>query len=272
MIQEVFFAPHPPLAVHKIGQGNERRIQATLDGYHHIAKDIEASQPETIIYLSPHGKCFRDALAIINETRVRGDFALFGYDTIGMSKEIDGPLTQAVIKGFNEAGIPTVVLENDKGFGHNEGIALDHGVLVPMHFIDMSYASYKILHITTSFMTPEDHYKAGQALQAIVSKLKRRVVVVASGDLSHALKEEGPYRYNPFGQVFDEMVQKAVTDKDVRPLLALTSHEIDAAAQCGLGSFCMGFGVLEGMIKTAQVYSYEGPFGVGYLTGKLSAN
>lgn len=270
MINHVFFTPHPPLAVHSIGQGNERRIQATLDGYERIAKEIKEIKPETIIFLSPHGKGFRDALAVIQEVKVSGNFAMFGYEGIGTSKDVNSWLTEELIRGLNEANVTTVSLSSETARKYNIDIGLDHGVLVPMHFIDLYYSQYTIVHITTGFMPPEVHFKAGQVLQSIVSHYDQKVVVVASGDLSHALKEEGPYNYNAFGQVFDERVQEAIKSGDVGLLLSLTSGEIEAAAQCGLGSFCMGFGILDGKIIKGQVYSYEGPFGVGYLTGKLT--
>ncbi len=271
MIHEVFFAPHPPLAVHAIGQGNERRIQATLDGYEKIAKDIESSRPDTVIYLSPHGNAFRDAFAVIQADEVSGDFAPFGYGQVGVTKKVNSALTDAIINGFNSAGIPVAPLNVDTAQQYKVNITLDHGVLVPMHFIDGHYKDYQIVHISTGFMTPQEHYLAGEKLQSIVSSYDGSVVVVASGDLSHALKEEGPYSYNAFGKEFDRKVQKAIASKDCGPLLSLTTSEIEAAAQCGLGSFCMGFGIMEGKAYSGEVYSYEGPFGVGYLTGKLSS-
>lgn len=269
MIKEVFFAPHPPLAVHAIGQGKERRIQSTIDGYHQIAEAIGEIKPETIIFLSPHGNAFRDAFAVLQGEEVSGDFGLFGYSDVCITKVINGPLTRAIMVGLTSAGLGVVSLNKSTVDHYRVAMTLDHAALVPMHFIDSCYHEYSIVHITTGFMTPKEHFFAGEVLQKIALDYEGEVVVVASGDLSHALKEEGPYSYNAFGETFDGMVKTAITSKDVGPLLALTSEQIEAAAQCGLRSFCMGFGVMSRRDYDSEVFSYEGPFGVGYLTGRL---
>ena len=35
-----YMVPHPPIAVHEIGRGEEKKIQDTLDAYDAVAKDI----------------------------------------------------------------------------------------------------------------------------------------------------------------------------------------------------------------------------------------
>ncbi|HHX37983.1 MAG TPA: AmmeMemoRadiSam system protein A, partial [Clostridiaceae bacterium] len=47
-------------------------------------------------------------------------------------------------------------------------------------------------------------------------------------------------------------------------LLSLSPDLIEAAAQCGTKSFQMMAGAFDGRSVTAELYSYEGPFGVGY--------
>ena len=46
----------------------------------------------------------------------------------------------------------------------------------------------------------------GQCIEKAAEKLGRNLVIVASGDLSHKLKEEGPYGFNKNGPVFDTIV------------------------------------------------------------------
>jgi aromatic ring-opening dioxygenase LigB subunit len=49
-----FALPHPPIAIEKIGRGEERNIQSTIDAYHQISKIIADIHPDTIIISSPH--------------------------------------------------------------------------------------------------------------------------------------------------------------------------------------------------------------------------
>lgn len=267
MLDKVYFVPHPPLAVHAVGQGNERRIQATLEGYHKIAKEIGSYKPEIVLYMTPHGNSFRDALAFLDQESVQGDFGMFGYGGVGESMSIDAALTKTLIATLKESGISSVSLGQDNPY--QADVSLDHGVLVPMAFIHKYYKDYKIVHITTSFQGPEVHFNAGQVLGQVLRQDPRKIVVVASGDLSHALVEEGPYKYNPYGAVFDGILKKAIETANPIDMLALNEEQIESAAQCGLGSFSMAFGMMDGHRPMGEVFSYEGPFGVGYLTGVL---
>ena len=49
-----YIVPHPPLAVHEVGRGDEEAIRATLDSYAKVAEDVARLRPDTIIITSPH--------------------------------------------------------------------------------------------------------------------------------------------------------------------------------------------------------------------------
>lgn len=268
-MQHIFLAPHPPLAVHEVGMGNERQIQSTLEGYDRMAEEIAAIRPDVIVFITPHGQAFRDALAILCADRLSGNFGMFGHGEVAMSKTVDKHLSERIQKGFKVDGVASVLMDEGTSKQYGAAQQLDHGVMVPMYFIDQKYREYRIVHITTSFLTPAQHYEAGVSLSSILNAFEGTVVVVASGDLSHALRQDGPYNYNPFGPVFDEMMKTAIEQQDPTPLMGLSGAQIEDAAQCGLGSFSMAFGMMEGMDYKSEVFSYEGPFGVGYLTGKM---
>ena len=264
----VFFAPHPPLAVPAIGGVNERPIQDTLDGFEKMGEAIAEIKPDTIIFISPHGNAFREALSFLDKELIHGDFAMFGHHEVVFDKKVNLALTKSLAVAIKTAGVPTVLLNDKTSREYGVRPSLDHGAMVPMHYIDRHYVDYDIVQMTSSFASSRAHMKAGNVISETCEALGRKVVLVASGDLSHALKEEGPYSYNPFGPIFDEMVRDAIINKDPQPLLALSEKEIEDAAQCGLRSFCLAFGYAGGSYGS-EVFSYEGPFGVGYLTGTL---
>ncbi len=72
---------------------------------------------------------------------------------------------------------------------------------------------------------------------------------VASGDLSHKLKDDGPYGYAPEGPVFDERVAAAMASGDFLQFLTMDSRLCDRAAECGLCSFQImaGSGAVSGL-------------------------
>jgi AmmeMemoRadiSam system protein A len=89
-------------------------------------------------------------------------------------------------------------------------------------------------------------------------------VFLASGDLSHKLKEDGPYGFAAEGPVFDKACTAALAQADFRRLLTLDENTCQKAAECGLRSFWIMAGALDRKAVDSRLLSYEGPFGVGY--------
>jgi len=106
----------------------------------------------------------------------------------------------------------------------------------------------------------------GRALKDVVLHSPRRIAVIASGDLSHALSSNAPAGYRPEGEEFDGAVRQAIEHMATSQLLSLPASTVSAAAECAYRPLLMLFGLLEGMKVRPEMLGYESPFGVGYLT------
>lgn len=115
-----------------------------------------------------------------------------------------------------------------------------------------------------SGFSPLAHYRLGQCIAEAVETLGRRAVFVASGDLSHKLKADGPYGFAPEGPKFDETVTRAMASGDFLQFLTMNPALCERAAECGLRSFQIMAGALDGLAVAPQLLSHEGTFGVGY--------
>lgn len=136
--------------------------------------------------------------------------------------------------------------------------------------INSQFAIYPLL---TTLDSPKKHFKWGQKIiQAIPDKL--RVVWIASGDMSHRLKEDGPYGLHPSGPKFDQEFIRLLKKKNIQGILNLDPNLVEEAGECGLRSFCMLLGALEASKINWQpeILSYEAPFGVGYLVANFNIN
>ena len=111
------------------------------------------------------------------------------------------------------------------GFLGEREPALDHGTMIPLYF---------------------------------------RVVFIASGDLSHKLKADGPYGFAKEGPVFDEAVTRDLGAADFLSLLTISPELAEGAAECGLRSFWIMAGAFDCQMVHAELLAHEGPFGVGY--------
>ena len=98
----------------------------------------------------------------------------------------------------------------------------------------------------------------------------KKYALIASGDLSHCLKKEGPYGFHPDGPKFDKALIDALKEKNIEKILKLDETYPDAG-ECGLRSFCFLLGILEesGINYQPEILSCEGPFGVGYLVANF---
>lgn len=159
----------------------------------------------------------------------------------------------------------------------------DWGFNVPLFFLAKDFQGEMKTHLM-GIETPEFYFEEGKKVYK--SKIqkeperaagwregwspKSKIAVIASGDLSHCLKEDGPYGFHPDGPKFDKALIEFLKKKDIENILKL-DDKYPEAGECGLRSFCFILGILEasGIEYQPKILSYEGPFGVGYLVANF---
>ena len=256
-IAGAIIVPHPPLIVPSVGQGREREVQATVDAYRAAVRQVADWAPEVLIVTTPHSVMYADYFHISPGKGASGDMSAFGAPQTRLEVEYDCQLREEVIRQAEAVNIRAGTLgEKDP--------SLDHGTFLPMYFLQEAGVNCPILRIGLSGFSPLDHYRLGQCIAKAVDKLERRAVFVASGDLSHKLKEDGPYGYVPEGPAFDRRVTQAMASGDFLQFLTMDASLCDRAAECGLRSFQIMAGALDGLAVSPTLLSYEGTFGVGY--------
>lgn len=249
--------PHPPLIVPEVGRGGEAQIVETSMAYERVAEKIAELQPETIIITSPHTVMYSDYFHISPGNAAMGSLAQFGAGGVRFLEAYDMDLVKEICKQAQKQDFPAGTLgEKDKD--------LDHGTMIPLWFIRKKYKGGKIVRIGLSGLPLTDHYKLGQMIQAAVDKLGRKVVFVASGDLSHKLQTYGPYGYAPEGPVYDQKIMDVCSRAAFKELLTFDESFCDKAAECGHRSFVIMAGALDGYRVAAQKLSHQDVTGVGY--------
>ena len=250
-------APHPPLIIPAIGNGKERAIQKTIDAYEQAGREIAALKPETIIVISPHSVMYADYIHISPGNGAKGNFGGFGARSVSIEKDYDTAFVDALCAAAESAHIPA-------GTQGERDEALDHGVLVPLSFVEHYYKDYKLVRISISGLSALAHYRFGQCIAKVADAIGRKIVIIASGDLSHKLKEDGPYGFVEEGPEFDKQITEAMAAGDFMRFLKFDEAFSNAAAECGLRSFIEMAGALDGLSVKPSFLSYEGTFGVGY--------
>jgi len=138
------------------------------------------------------------------------------------------------------------------------------GINVPLSFLAKDFKG-ELMAYLTSTKSPDFYFQQGKKAYSELKKDKS-YALIASGDLSHCLQEEGPYGFNPDGPKFDKALIEFLKKKDIDSILKL-NETYPEAGECGLRSFSFLLGMLEaGKVKwEPEILSYEGPYGVGYL-------
>ncbi len=249
--------PHPPLIIPTVGWDQERQVQATIDAYRAAAKQVAGWRPEVLVISSPHTVMYADYFHISPGEGAAGSMAAFGAPQTCLEVKYDTQLRQELIRQAEAAGLQAGTLgERDS--------SLDHGTFLPLYFLREAGVNCPILRIGLSGFSPLQHYRLGQCAAKAADKLGRGVVFVASGDLSHKLRDAGPYGYAPEGPVFDRQVTAAMASGDFLQFLTIDPALCGRAAECGLRSFQIMAGALDGLGVKPELFSYEGVTGVGY--------
>lgn len=252
-----FIVPHPPIILPEVGHGKEKEIQKTIEAYREVSGFIANLKPDTIVLTSPHATMYSDYFHISPGESAYGDLGRFGAANVKVESEYDREFIDALTKAAQEENIPAGILgEREK--------TLDHGSLIPLRFLNEQYTDYKLVRIGLSGLSALDHYRFGKCIAKTAERLSKRVVFIASGDLSHKLKEDGPYGFDEAGPEFDKEVTGAMAKADFLRFLNFSPDFCEDAAECGLRSFIIMAGALDCMAVQPELLSYEGTFGVGY--------
>lgn len=268
-ISGYYLMPHPPIIIPDIGKGEEKKIESTTLACNEIGKEIADIKPDTIVIITPHATMFSDAIAISDEEIISGDLSQFRCSNIKMNIPIDKEFNIKLGTFCHLEGIPSVLVNSELLDRYNVNYELDHGTMVPLYFVNKYFNDYNLVHITYSMIGDINLYKFGMGIKKVAEDLNKKVVIIASGDLSHKLKNEGPYSYSPYGEKFDSELLKNLENGDVLGAFNLNKTMIEEAGQCGLNSVYILLGTMEGKEIKGELLSYEGTFGVGYGVMKL---
>ncbi len=259
-----FLMPHAPILIEEIGKGEEKKSQKTVDSMNKIGEDIKRQKPETIVIITPHGNFFRNAVSINLNENLYGNFHQFGNDKLEISVNNDVKLANKISSLAEEKDIETYTFSREAVDRYNINHELDHGVLVPLYFIRKKYSDFKLVHINYALFSGEKLYEFGKLIQKASELLGREIVVIASGDLSHRLTRESYSGYSPKGEKFDRNLIRLLKENKFQEIVNFDKNLAEEAGECGLRSIQTVLGVFDDLEIDTKVYSYEGPFGVGY--------
>lgn len=244
--------PHPPILIPEIGGGRLKEAKKSKNALEEISRRMKEKDFDTMVVITPHGEVGQASVPVYTNHVFEGSFSMFGMGKPVYRFKGDPELGLAVIKDCDFASSCPETL-------------LDHGILVPLYYPQVAGVKKPILPIAIAFMSLSKLFEFGKSLAKTIKRLDRKVVIIASADMSHRLTPDAPAGYSSRGREFDEKLVQLVKAYDVKGILNFDEVLAGEAGQDALWSIAILLGALDGLEVKHEVISYEGPFGVGYM-------
>jgi MEMO1 family protein len=247
---------HSPLLIPSIGKNATALFTSTPEALKKMEEDLYALDPDTIFIISPHGHIQENTFSFNIHPKFQAEFSEFGDFATKAEFNCDIGLAHQ-IREHLETKAPLTMISDEK---------LDYGSSIPLMMLASKLTKTKIVPVSFSGLGPEAHFAFGQLLNREFAISPKKIALIASGDLSHALTKKSPAPYSPKGKKFDARLVEYLLAKDTESILNMEPDLPRDAKECGLKPILILLGTLAGMNYKPLKLSYEAPFGVGYLT------
>jgi aromatic ring-opening dioxygenase LigB subunit len=252
--------PHPPLLIPNIGKDELKKIDRTKKALEQLEQDLYLAKPDVVAIISPHGSLFPDAFSVNAHTHFISSFEQFGDFSTKLEWTGADNLAARIAHRANLENLPLQLISEEH---------IDHGSSVPLFYLTQHFSNLRVLPIGYSALDVKVHLQFGEVLKDIFMETEKRVAVIASGDLSHGLTTDAPAGFSKVGKEFDQKLIEMLETRNTTGIMGMDSKLVEDAAECGFRSFLILLGILKNMNYNFKNYSYEGPFGVGYLVGNF---
>lgn len=257
-------APHPPIMISEVGKKEADRVINTRLAMEQLALRFKQADPDLLLVISPHGPVFQDGIAINFLPGLKGNLARFGAAEVKISLSNDLEFCSELARTAGQYKVDTILLDQQQAARYGIELELDHGTLVPLHFLEPILEDLPLVQVSIGLLSREQLYAFGLAIQQTAEALGRNLAVLASGDLSHRLTEFAPSGYHPRGKEFDLWLTGLIKNNQLEKILTAEEDLCQQAGECGFIPLTILTGSLDGLDYTSDLLSYEGPFGVGY--------
>lgn len=253
-------APHSPLLIPTIGKEHCGELTHTLDAYRTLEEHLYAAKPDTLVLISSHAAYYPDGFSCNIAPSYTGTLKEFGDHSTTVKAKGDSLFIDHLHRHMRETSIPFSLMSEEK---------LDYGMTISLHFLQGHLPNLKIVPLSISGLSNEEHVKFGQEVMQTIHDDTRRIALLACADLSHHANERSKHGVNEAGPAFERAVKSAVEQVNPAPLLALDQQTLVEAKQCSAQAISLLLGAIQHMHVKPTVLCYEAPFGVGLYTAEF---
>ncbi len=250
--------PHPPIMIPQVGGAEADKVSNTRQAMLDLASWMKTLRADVLLLISPHGPAERGRIPLVKAEKAAGDLSDFGAPQVSVSMPIDVGFVKKLNELALDAQLPVSLRKSPVRW------PLDHGAVVPMYQLREHGVKLPLVFAGLPLTDRESLLEFGQLIDQAAQQQKKGVLVVASGDLSHRLSRSAPSGYHPKGPEFDQRLVEGLRGGNLAELSEMPEKLVQQAGQCGYNPMLVAVGAVNQYKTQSKVYSYEGPFGVGY--------
>jgi MEMO1 family protein len=249
------FTPSSPLLLPTINQAKIHEVQTTRTAIEHLAEELYASHPDTLVVLAENATMYSNAFSIDVADPYIAELSDFG--DLGYRKHYhpDFSFIDKLQRYLRQTELPISLSTDNR---------LSAAVTVPLELLTQHLPHIRIVPVAPCELDPKLHFNLGTAFKHLILESDKRIAVVAAGDMANTLSKTAPAGYHKDGKLFDERVLTTLQERSVTGLLQIPDTLAKNAHNTAYRQLCMLMGVLDGMQVTPHILSYASPFGVGY--------
>ncbi len=247
--------PHAPVLVEPVGGRRVREVAGTVSAMRKVARRALEANPTAIVLISPHSP------------RKHGQFGLWSGPVLeGSFDQFGAPETVVRLPNAVELSqeIAARITERHQAIWEIPSRPLDHGALVPLWFLSEAGWDGPTVVISLNYPHEGGLYELGGAIADAALARQERIVVIASGDMSHALQPGAPCGFHPRAQEFDNQFIELLQAGRFPETGELDSELQELACEDVVDSTLIAGASAGWKSDGHEVLNYEGPFGVGY--------
>lgn len=252
--------PHSPLLIPTIGKEHRESLAQTLDAYRILEEHLYTTKPDTIVLISPHATYYPDGFSCNVAPDYTGELKEFGDHGTTVQAKGDALFIDHVHRHMREVQQPFSLMSEEK---------LDYGMTITLSFLLNHLPTTKIVPLSISGLSMQQHATFGQELMQVIHAETRRIALIATSDLSHAIHESASGGVADAGPTFETAVKEAVTKMRPDPIMALSAETLKDAKQCAAQPITMLLGAIQDVHLKPVILSYEASFGVGMLAAEF---
>lgn len=255
-------SPHTPILIPSIGKENINKLDNTVKALNLLEKELYSHLPEVLLVIAPQATQFSDGFTLdigSANNNYNANFKQFGEFSTEYSFKHEAKLASLITDNLMDE-FPITMVSNE---------ILDHSISVPLSYLTSHLPNISIITLSVSNLDQKTHYNLGKKICDILNEYPKRVAVIGSLNLSHTLSKDAPAGFNEKGVEADQKIQEILERHEFKKLLKFDQEIISKAVIKGFDVLTIMSGMLEGLNFHYKKFSYESPFGVGYLVAEF---